>query len=79
MAIRRDSRSRELFGSTKQRQLIGILILLLTFVALFYAIMVMVQEGIISLSFGQAQTPPANAPKSTTTVMVVYNNVSNTG
>jgi len=66
-------------ASSKQKQLAGILLLLLTFAALCYAIVTIANEGLLNLQFGQG-TPVSetiNSSKTTTTVAVIYTNATN--
>jgi hypothetical protein len=78
MASRKPHHGRRVGGS-KQNQLIGILLLLLTFAALCYIIMSATSDGTIKLPlFGQDnQTSDALNNSSMTTISVVYTNSGN--
>ncbi|VVB73350.1 Uncharacterised protein [uncultured archaeon] len=77
MASRKPHTRRRISGS-KQNQLIGILLLFLTFAALCYIIMSATNDGTIKLPFGQEnQTPEELNTSSMTTISVVYTNSGN--
>ena len=63
---------------SKQNQLIGILLLFLTFAALCYTMISVTGEGAIKLPFGLGnQTPETLNNSSMTTISVVYTNSGN--
>lgn len=78
MVSRRRKKAAGFLANPRQKQVMGVLILLLIFIALCYTILFVSNEGLLNLPFGH-ETPVSNATNTsnTTTVTVIYTGSNN--